>query len=144
MSSTQTGSSIKDTAMLFFDACETGAGWDGCRAFCHDDATFSAQAEALTGIETLAGYTDWMKGMYTPLPDAHYELRSFAVDDSRQEVIAYAVFRATHSGEGGPVEPTGRSLEADYVYVMRFDDGRISHMTKIWNDVASLRQLGWA
>ena len=32
---------------------------------------------------------------------------------------------------------------ADYVYVMDFENGQIKHMTKIWNDVVSLRQLGW-
>ena len=33
---------------------------------------------------------------------------------------------------------------ADYVYVMEFDGDRIRHMTKIWNDAISLKQLGWA
>ena len=37
-------SSIKETAEQFFEACETGKGWDGCQAYCHADATFSAQA----------------------------------------------------------------------------------------------------
>ena len=36
--------------------------------------------------------------------------------------------------EGGPVPPTGKSAQADYVYVMEFDGDRIRHMTKIWND----------
>jgi len=27
---------------------------------------------------------------------------------------------------------------------MQFDGDRIKHMTKIWNDTISLRQLGWA
>ncbi len=39
--------------------------------------------------------------------------------------------------------PTGKALEADYVYVMEFDGGQIKHMTKIWNDAHSLKQLGW-
>jgi ketosteroid isomerase-like protein len=42
------------------------------------------------------------------------------------------------------VPPTGRTVEADYVYVMQFEGGRITHMTKIWNDAISLQQLGWA
>ena len=135
--------SIKDTARQFFDACETGKGWEGCREHCHPGATFSAQAGALQGVHTLEGYTEWMKGLFTPVPDGSYELRAFAVDDERQSVLAYAVFRGTHSGEGGPVPPTGRRVEADYVYVMEFDGGRIRHMTKVWNDVVSLKQLGW-
>jgi hypothetical protein len=30
------------------------------------------------------------------------------------------------------------------VYVMQFDGDKIRHMTKIWNDGFSLKQLGWA
>ena len=135
--------SIASTAKQFFDACETGKGWSVWRAYCHPAATFSAQVGALAGVNTLEGYTDWMKGMFTPLPDGSYELRSFAVDDERNTVVAYAVFRATHTGEGGPVPPTGKRVEADYVYVMVFDGDRIRHMTKIWNDAFSLQQLGW-
>jgi len=29
------------------------------------------------------------------------------------------------------------------VYVMQFDGDKIHHMTKIWNDGYSLKQLGW-
>ena len=135
-------SSIRDTAERFFDACETGKGWEECERYCHPDASFSAQAGALDGVTTLQAYTDWMKGMFTPLPDAKYEVRSFAVDEKRNNVAAYGVFRGTNTGPG-PVPPTGKRIEADYVYVMSFDGDRIRHMTKIWNDAHSLKQLGW-
>ena len=134
---------MKETAMRFFDACETGKGWDGCKQYCHPGATFTAQANALQGVETLEAYTQWMKGLFTPVPDGTYEVRSFAVDDERKNVTAYGVFRGTHTGEGGPVAPTGKKVEADYVYVMQFEGDRIRHMTKIWNDAISLKQLGW-
>ncbi len=84
-----------------------------------------------------------MKGLLTPVPDGRYELRSFAVDEERNNVSAFAVFQGTHTGEGGPVPPTGNSVAADYVYVMDFDGDRIRHMTKIWNDAITLQQLGW-
>ena len=135
--------SIRNTAQEFFNACETGKGWDGCKAYCHSTATFSAQAGALNGVDTLQAYTEWMKGLFTPVPDGSYELRSFAVDEDRNSAIAYAVFRGTNTGEGGPVPPTGKRVEADYVYVMTFDGDRIRHMTKIWNDGVSMTQLGW-
>lgn len=136
-------SSIRDTAEKFFDACETGKGWEGCKQYCRPDATFSAQADALAGVGTVAAYADWMKGLFTPAPDASYEIRSFAVDEKRGNVIGFAIFRGTHTGEGGPVPPTGKRVEADYVYVMDFDGDKIRHLTKIWNDGFSLRQLGW-
>ena len=136
--------SMKETARAFFEACETGKGWAGCQPYCHPNATFSAQVGALADLKTLQQYTDWMKSMFGPFPDGTYEIRSFAVDDERKNVAAYGVFRATHTGQGGPVPPTGKRLEADYVYVMQFDGERIKHMTKIWNDTISLKQVGWA
>jgi predicted ester cyclase len=135
--------SIRDTAERFFDACETGKGFEVCKQYCHPGATFSAQAGALAGVVTLQAYTEWMKGLLTPLPDGRYEVRSFAVDKDRNNVAAYGVFRGTHTGEGGPVPPTGKKVEADYVYIMEFDGDRIRHLTKIWNDGISLKQLGW-
>lgn len=134
---------IKETAERFFDACETGKGWDICQEYCHPGATFSAQVGALAGIETVENYTEWMKGLLKPVPDGRYEVRFFAVDEGRNSAAAYAVFRGTHTGEGGPVPPTGKEVEADYVYVMEFEGNRIRHLTKIWNDGVSLEQLGW-
>ena len=131
-------------ARLFFEACETGKGWDGCKAYCHPDATFSAQASALADVTTVEAYADWMKGFFTPVPDGHYELKFFAEDEERACVAAFAVFHGTQTGPGGPGEPTGRAVAADYVYAMEFDGNRIKHMTKIWNDTISLQQLGWA
>ena len=136
--------SIREIAGLFFDACESGKGRDGCAEYCRPGATFSAQTGALTGVTTVEGYTDWMKGLLAIAPDGTAEIRSFGVDETRNNVAIYGVFRGTHTGEGGPVPPTGRSVEADYVYVLEFEGEKIRHMTKIWNDGISMRQLGWA
>ncbi len=133
-----------DQAKLFFEACETGEGWEGCQAYCKPEATFSAQTGVLSDIGTLQGYCEWMKNLLTPIPDGHYELKFFAEDEERSCVSAFAVFHGTQTGPGGPVEPTGKSIAADYVYAMEFEGNRIRHMTKIWNDTTSLQQLGWA
>ena len=136
-------SSIKDRAAQFFDACDTGKGWEACKEFCHPDASFSAQAGALADVNTLESYTEWMKGILTPVPDGQYELRSLAADEERNNVSAFAVFRGTQTGEGGPVPPTGNSVATEYVYVMDFEGDQIRHVTKIWNDTICLQQLGW-
>ncbi|MCP5180674.1 MAG: nuclear transport factor 2 family protein [Pseudomonadales bacterium] len=133
-----------DQARRFFDACETGKGWEGCKAWCHPDATFDSQTAALAGINTLEAYCNWMQNLFTPLPDARYELKFMGEDADRDSVAAYAVIHATQSGPGGPVPPTGRTIAADYVYNMVFDGGRIRHMTKIWNDAHSMQQMGWS
>ena len=90
--------SIKQVAMQFFEACETGKGWEGCKAYCKPSATFSAQSEPLADVRTLQAYADWMQGIVKMLPDARYELKSFATDDQRANVTAYAVFSGTHTG----------------------------------------------
>ena len=40
------------------------------------------------------------------------------------------------------VDPTGKTISADYVYSMHFEEGLIRHLTKIWNHTISLKQLG--
>jgi predicted ester cyclase len=135
---------ISETAMTFFEACETGKGADVCAEWCQDGATFSCQADALAEVTTVTDYADWMKGLLQPMPDGRYELTGFAVDEARSTVVASAIFHGSNTGEGGPVPPTGNTLAADYVYVMKFDGDKIRHMTKIWNDGYSMKQLGWA
>ena len=136
--------SIRDTAEQFFEACETGKGWAGCQQYCHPGATFAAQVDTLANVDSLEAYTDWMQGLLQLLPDGNAEVRSFAIDETRNNVAVFGVFRGTHTGDGGPVPATGNSAAADYVYVMDFDGDKIRHLTKIWNDGFTLRQLGWA
>ncbi|MFZ5784094.1 MAG: ester cyclase [Pseudomonadota bacterium] len=131
-------------AHAFFAACESGKGWEGCKAHCTADASFAAQAEPLADVKTLAQYTEWMKGLMAILPDGQYELKSFAADDERRNVTAYATFSGTHTGPGGPCAPTGRRARSDYVYVMQFSGNKISHLTKVWNSGFALKELGWA
>jgi predicted ester cyclase len=141
--STATIQSISDDAFAFFDACETGKGWEACRGYCHENATFSCQSGALAEVTTLADYCDWMKGMFVPMPNGSYELTAFATDEKRNRVVAAAVFSGTNTAEGGPVPPTGKSTASDYAYIIDFNDGKISQMTKIWNDGFALSELGW-
>lgn len=133
-----------ETAQAFFDACETGKGWEVCQTWCHAEATFSCQADALAEVATLSAYCDWMQGLLTPVPDGRYVLTGFAWDATHNTAVATAEFHGTQTGDGGPVPPTGKAVISDYAYVMRFDGEKITHMTKIWNDVHALRGLGWA
>jgi ketosteroid isomerase-like protein len=132
-----------ETAKAFFEACETGKGWEGCSAYCTADASFAAQSGALAEVRTLQQYTEWMKGILSVLTDGRYELKAFAEDRERRMVCAFATFIGTHR-EGGPVPPTGRTTRTDYVYAMEFRGGKIVHMTKVWNDGYALKELGWA
>ena len=134
----------KDTAMGFYHACESGKGWSGCTDFCHPGAGFSAQAGALAEMTTLEEYCDWMAGVLTIMPDASYDLKAAGTDEKNDRVTIFGVFHGTHTADGGPVPPTGKKTESDYVYVADMRDGKIANVTKIWNDGWAFNQLGWA
>ena len=85
--------SITASAKDFFTACETGKGWEACKAYCTPAATFAGQSEPLAGVKSLAEYCDWMKGLLTILQNGSYEVKSFATDTERNNVSAYAVLR---------------------------------------------------
>jgi predicted ester cyclase len=138
-----TTESITETARAFFDACETGKGWAECSVHCRPDASFAAQAEPFADMSKLQDYAEWMKDLLVYVPDGTAVVKSFATDEERNNVCVYGVFSGTHSGPGGPMPPTGKSVSTDYVYMMEFDDGKISHMTKIWNAGWAMREVGW-
>lgn len=120
-----------ETAREFFDACESGSGWEVCKNYCHDDATFICQSDVLTDVKTLTEYTNWMKGLLTPIPDSSYEVRAFALDSATNSVSGFGMLSGMHTGEGGAVLPTGKSVKSDYANVMEFDGRKIKRMTKI-------------
>lgn len=136
-------SSVIETAQAFFAACDTGKGWEGCSVYCTPNATFAAQVDLFADMTTLQQYAEWMKGLLTMLTDGSYEVKSFAADAGRNNVCVYGVFKGTHLA-GGPVPPTGKTTNTDYVYIIQFEGEKISHMTKIWNSGFALKELGWA
>ena len=133
-----------ETAKAFMDACDGGQGWDTCKQWCHDSASFSCPADALAEIQSVEDYTGWAAGLLTPIPDASYDLYAAAEDADSGRVMLFGVFKGHQTGEGGPVPATGNAIASDYLYTLDFNDSKISHIQKIWNDGHALKQLGWA
>lgn len=120
---------MRETAEKFFEACEAGHGWDGCKIYCSDTASFSAEAVALEDIKTLEDYTEWMRVLYDRVSDVSYDIKGFAMDESRNVVLAFGVFHGTPIGDGPQT-----SFSTNYVYSIEFEGSKIRHLTKIWND----------
>jgi hypothetical protein len=136
-------SSITEIASMFFDACESGKGWEVCQRYCTPDASFSSQTEHMARQRTIRDYADACATFLLLCPDAHYVVRSFATDNERNNVCAFAAITGTHTGAVGPRSPTGRTTTTEYVYVMDFDGEKIRHMTKVWNENWAMKELGW-
>jgi hypothetical protein len=77
-------------------------------------------------------------------PGSSYDLHSASFDDDTRTAVFFATYHARHTGEGGPVPPTGQETNTHYVYVLEMDgDDKVAHMTKIWNAPWAMRELGW-
>ncbi len=132
-------------ARAFFDACEAPAGWAGCSDYVEPGATFTAQSEPIADISTVEDYCEWMKGFGTvTAPGATYDLHTAAFDEETRTATFFATYHATHSGDGGPVPPTGQSTDSHYVYIVKMSaNDKVESMTKIWNAPWAMRELGW-
>ena len=134
-----------DNAKKFFEACEAPSGWSACKDYVADGATFIAQSEPLVDVNTVEAYSEWMFGFATvTTPGATYDLHTSSYDEDNNCAVFYATYNGKHSGDGGPVPPTGKETHTDYVYVLKMNsDNKVEHMTKIWNAPWAMKELGW-
>ena len=134
-----------ETATKFFHACESSEGWEGCKAYVANGATFTGQCEPLEGIDTVEAYCEWVKDLCGgPIKGCTYVINGSAYDDANQMAIFYATITGTHVGDGGPVPPTNKQTVSDYVYALTMnDEGKVAKMNKVWNATWALKELGW-
>jgi hypothetical protein len=134
-----------ENAKKFFDACEAPAGWEGCKQYVAEGATFVAQSEPLVDINSVKAYCEWMAGFgRITAPGATYDLHASAYDKKTRTAMFFGTYHAKHTGAGGPVPPTHKQAHADYVYCLTMnDDDRIEKMVKIWNAPWTMKELGW-
>jgi hypothetical protein len=135
-----------ENAKEFFVACETGRGWAGCEPYVAAGATFDAQSEPLTEVRTVMDYCEWMAAFgNNTAPGARYELHAAAFDQESRTALFFATYHARHTGDGGPVPPTGKETHSHYVYALTMNsDDKVEKMVKIWNAPWAMRELGWA
>src|SRR4051794_4666535 len=109
--STTTDSTMTDTARAFFQACESGGGWEACSAFCVPDATFSAKVEPLADVHTLEEYAEWMKGLFRD--HAGRALRAAVLRDRQRAPERLRVCRLLGDAQprGRPGAPDGQEHE---------------------------------
>jgi len=102
-------SNVTAVAKQFFEACETGKGWEGCRAYCTPKASFAAQAEPVAEVRTLQGYADWMKGLLTFMPDGRYVVKSLPPTMIETVCVPMASFRPPIPARAVPVRLPARA-----------------------------------
>lgn len=134
-----------EAATKFFEACETPLGWEGCKEYVQEGATFEAQCEPLQEIDSVQAYCDWMHAIGSiTLAGGTYTLHSSSFDENTQTAMFFATYHGKHTGDGGPVPPTNKETHTHYVYVLKMGkDAKVSHMSKVWNAPWAMKELGW-
>ena len=78
-------------------------------------------------------------------PDCKVEVKSLSWDEDRRTASMFAIYHATHTGDGGPVPATNKMTHTDCVYVLKMnDENKVEHFYKIWNDGHCMKELGWS
>jgi steroid delta-isomerase-like uncharacterized protein len=115
---------------------------DGFVEVLADDVVFEAPGGMRgEGKEACAGfYGSW----FTAFPDAHVDVHSVHfVDDV---AVEEGTFTGTHEGTlhapAGDIPATGRSVEVDYIQVLRFRDGKHVSFNLMFDRLLMLEQLG--
>ncbi len=49
-----------EKAKQFFESVENLKGWEGCKEYVADGATFTCQSDALADVKTVEAYCEWM------------------------------------------------------------------------------------
>jgi len=134
-----------ENAKKFFTACETAQGWAGCAQYVADNATFNAQSEPLVEVGTVEEYCEWMAGFASvTTPGATYDLHTSSYDAESRTAVFFATYHGKHTGDGGPVPPTGKETNSHYVYALTMDENdKVKKMIKIWNAPWAMKELGW-
>ena len=58
-----------------------------------------------------------------------FDVEGFAHDEERELVLIYGIYQGVIT-----MSETPQPFETDYVYILKFSDGKIRHVTKVWQD----------
>jgi steroid delta-isomerase-like uncharacterized protein len=74
------------------------------------------------------------------LPDLHLTVEDLIGEDDK--VVARIVCTGTHLGEYMGVEPSGKSIAYDEIFIFRFANGRVVETWGVVDVLSQMRQLG--
>src|SRR5581483_1209098 len=117
--------------------------FDRARTLVADDVVFVDYAMEMT-INGVDGFLDYANGFATAFPDMRLEALSYVGDDTR--AAGEFMGRGTHDGPlqspMGEIPPTGRELNAPFVWYADVAGGKITRLGDYYNAATFMSQLG--
>jgi predicted ester cyclase len=130
----QTASNYMDVASRWFTA-----GWTGDLAVA--DELFSESLRTNGVLVGVAGPKDRILARLKGFPDIVTSIEDmFAAGD---KLVIRLVWRGTHSGQYGGVEPTGKTVEVRDTAIWRFSGGKVTEIWTMQDQFAFLKQTGF-
>jgi ketosteroid isomerase-like protein len=115
---------------------------DGFTQVLADDVVFKAPGEIHGEGKTAcaAFFGSW----FAAFPDSRVEVRAvhFVDDVAVEEGTFMGTQKGALHGPMGDIPPTGRSVEVDYIQVLRFRDGKHVSFNLMFDRLLMLEQLG--
>lgn len=68
------------------------------------------------------------------------EVRMVIADNAR--VVIHFTIKGRHTGQWGPLPPSGKEVSFDEIVIMTIRDGKVVHQTGVVDTVSGLRQVG--
>ena len=131
----------KSLARRFSDAMNTNDAEIISRTI---DELVEPDATVRTPLPSDATGAQLLKQVWTVLllafPDLHLNVEDLIGEDDK--VVARIVVTGTHLGDYMGLEPTGKSIAYDEIFIFRFGNGRVVETWGVVDVLSQMRQLG--
>jgi steroid delta-isomerase-like uncharacterized protein len=78
--------------------------------------------------------------LYRAFPDLHVEVEDVIAEGDK--VVGRNTVTGTHQGDYLGIQPTGKSIKYDEIFIFRFVNGRVAETWGVADVLSQLRQLG--
>jgi predicted ester cyclase len=140
MSTVQTTSN-KEIVRRFHDAVNSE---DDAVVFRNIDALVEPEAVIRSPVPLEVRGSEAMKVIFATLrrgfPDLHVQVEDLIAEADK--VVSRNTVTGTHQGEYMGLQPTGRSVTYNEIFIIRFGAGRIAETWGVVDVLSQLRQLG--
>jgi hypothetical protein len=87
-----------------------------------------------------AGHADFGRAFYAGFPDLSHTIDE--VIDASPRVITRFTLRGTNTGPFMGIPPTGRAITVSATVILTVEDGKVTHLHGIFDQLGLLRQIG--
>lgn len=105
--------------------------------FAEDFVADRAPYGVLYGLEELRAGVERSHAAFSQFSE---EVKAVIADEER--VVVHFTIRGFHTGQWGPLKPTGREVAFDEIVIMEIREGKVVRLTGVIDNLTGLRQVG--